>query len=484
MRILHTRTVPFVLLVSIFSSGAAIGDTPDTSQQPDMAARRARAVALHTGVGGIYSPDRALEDFTYCAARGDKLSEAWKYILEYKAPRGRGPATPADESSAPLSILPEDVLEVVTRYAEAQDAEALCLLGIDYFWRRGDENGETAKRLYLASAERGFVHAMYMLGMKSYNENHLLEQQKKYGNKSNDETPDWTESIRWLSEAADAGHVRAISILAGMYREGQGVSVDPEKAVGLLLEAGALGHARSMTTLAVMNFQGKEIPQDYDEAVRLIHQAVELGDLYGLWLMGYAFEHGKGVAQSNAEALQWYRQSANLGYEWSFNKLASVYRNGELGVAQDRIEAAYWYQKRFLGDLYDDPGPLHDIWREVRFDAIDLYRDGNDAEAHRLFEALLVDGLGWDRGDLSRLWLAMFYATGECGFPQDREQADFIASKVRFGRIKTFADKGTTEETYLLGMAYRYGLGVEQNEETARCFFDAIKTNYMSARLD
>ena len=55
-----------------------------------------------------------------------------------------------------------------------------------------------------------------------------------------------------------------------LYREGQGVDKNPEKALEYFTKAMDEGSFQAMVTLAALSYSGNGIPRDYDRAFRLL----------------------------------------------------------------------------------------------------------------------------------------------------------------------------------------------------------------------
>ena len=78
-----------------------------------------------------------------------------------------------------------------------------------------------------------------------------------------------------LLAAAERGAARAQFVLAGMYRNGEGVAQDHAEAVRLYRLAAEQGYARAQIDLGLMYGIGEGVTQDHDEEVRWLGLAAE-----------------------------------------------------------------------------------------------------------------------------------------------------------------------------------------------------------------
>ena len=168
---------------------------------------------------------------------------------------------------------------VMAASAADPDAEAEMQAGLDA-WQAGDMIG--AMKHYHVAAEAGIALAQAKLG-------YIYDQ-------SNDDE----EAVRWYREAAAQQHPDGEFGLGEMYAKGEGVDQDFEIAVEMYMRAAVNGHAQAQRVLA------------------------------------NAYEHGTlARAVSKAEALRWLMLAANSGDINSMQRMASLYKDGGLGITPD-----------------------------------------------------------------------------------------------------------------------------------------------------
>jgi hypothetical protein len=120
------------------------------------------------------------------------------------------------------------------------------------------------------------------------------------------------EAVKTFQELAAEGDAHAQAVLGDLTLKGQGVSKDPEAAVGWYRKSAAQG------------FPGGEIN------------------------LGVCYEKGLGVKQDLAEAVKWYRKAADQGDASAQKFVGDMYAKG-LGVPRDWKEAESWYAKAAAG---------------------------------------------------------------------------------------------------------------------------------------
>jgi TPR repeat protein len=173
-----------------------------------------------------------------------------------------------------------------TASATADDPEAEMQAGLEA-WQAGDMVG--AMNHYQVAAEAGLAPAQAKLG-------YIYDQ-------SNDDE----KAVRWYREASLQRDPDGEYGLGEMYAKGEGVEQDFDMAIEMYMRAAVGGHA---------------------QARRVLANAYELGTL------------GRDV--DAAESLRWLTLAANSGDVSAMNRMASIYRDGGLGVAPDPVLAEQW----------------------------------------------------------------------------------------------------------------------------------------------
>ncbi len=83
--------------------------------------------------------------------------------------------------------------------------------------------------------------------------------------------------------------------------------------------------------------------RNYDDARQSFAKAFGDGEAEGGYFLARMFELGLGVEVDDLAAVRLYRQTAQSGYAQSLNRLALMHFRGELGVAQDFVQARDYF---------------------------------------------------------------------------------------------------------------------------------------------
>jgi TPR repeat protein len=113
---------------------------------------------------------------------------------------------------------------------------------------------------------------------------------------------DYDDALKLAQPLAEAGDVRAQSLVGLMYYRGRGPRVDPAEAVRWFRAAADGGDAAARFYLGVMFAEGRGVPQDYEQAAIWYQRAADLGDAQALYNLGLAYAQGEGVSQDNVTA--------------------------------------------------------------------------------------------------------------------------------------------------------------------------------------
>lgn len=139
---------------------------------------------------------------------------------------------------------------------------------------------------------------------------------------------DFTHAIPLMRRAADAGHVKAMVVLATML---DAAEVDEEAAVYFRKAADA-GELDGVYGLATMYASGDGVKKDLSEARKLILRAAEGGHLQSVWVLAQAYIRGElGIPEEERggkEALKWVNEAADKDFLPAMEALEKAYRTG------------------------------------------------------------------------------------------------------------------------------------------------------------
>ncbi len=171
------------------------------------------------------------------------------------------------------------------------------LQDLGYFTTRYDDQ-ETLK-WYKKSADQGHHRAQFRYGQRLLGSRDLTDQQI-------------AEAIAYLTKAAEAGDVRALSDLGEYYEEGRYVSQNHNKAMEYFLKAAEGGNAYCYGWAGQIYFNGDGVPQDKAKGIEWWKKGWEdYKDGFCAYALGYSYENGDGVPANRQEAIKWYRLGAS-----------------------------------------------------------------------------------------------------------------------------------------------------------------------------
>ncbi|MDP6786107.1 MAG: tetratricopeptide repeat protein [Rhodospirillales bacterium] len=118
-----------------------------------------------------------------------------------------------------------------------------------------------------------------------------------------------------LQPLAEQGDADAQYDLAGLYRAGRGVEVDPRAAAEWYLKAAKKGHVAARHALGRMFETGQGVKRNFQKAAQWYGLAAGIGE-HGeaQYDLGTLYYHGRGVPHDYAVAIKWYRKAALRGH--------------------------------------------------------------------------------------------------------------------------------------------------------------------------
>lgn len=160
-----------------------------------------------------------------------------------------------------------------------------------------------------------------------------LHKAKRYG-----------DAVRYYSAAVKSDYAAAMTGLAQLHYQGNGMETDYAEARRLYTRSMEKGNPAAMTELGRMYFLGEGGPQDTEGAQELFLKAIDLGDPGALTSLGYFYEHGHGVRKNLKKAAELYRKAAEAGDPAGMHNLGNAYLRGWTGRADAR-EGVRWLFK-------------------------------------------------------------------------------------------------------------------------------------------
>lgn len=137
---------------------------------------------------------------------------------------------------------------------------------------------------------------------------------------------DYEAAIRIWAPLAAQGDADAQNMLGFMYRWGQGVEQDFQKARQWYRLAADQGHATAQNNLGLVYRYGLGVPKNYAKAFHWFLRAAEQGNAAGQNHLGLMFYKGEGVTQDYVQAYKWALLAANQGMEPAIQALPMLER--------------------------------------------------------------------------------------------------------------------------------------------------------------
>ena len=217
--------------------------------------------------------------------------------------------------------------ELLLVKANQGDAEAQLLIGHAYeeggflFGRDFEQDYVLAAKYYRMAAVLGNTQAMFQLGIK-YTGCWNADGEDVIVN-------DDDEVVKWITLAAESGHISAQNYLGTMYRSGSYIEENLDEAIKWFKLAATQGHVYSQTYLGYMYNIGEGVDQDYSEAMKWTRLAAAQGNNDAQFNIGWMYYHGHGVLVNKKVAKKWYRIAYDNGHEiagehlWEFKDVTS-----------------------------------------------------------------------------------------------------------------------------------------------------------------
>ena len=261
---------------------------------------------------------------------------------------------------------------------------------------------------------------------------------------------DYNKAVYWFTKAAEQGSSSAQFALGGMYKFGEGVPIDYKKAAYWFTKAAAQGYAPAQLFIGRMHFSGQGIPKDLLKAVYWLTKAAEQGEANAQQDLGTAYFIGQGVSIDYQKGIYWLTKAAEQGKFESQAYLGFIYSESKI-VPKDYKKAVYWYTKAAehgLADAQYNLGIMYHMGEGVPQDyAQAVYWLTKAAEQGYV--------------DAQRNLGTMYY-NGE-KVVQDYKQAFYWSSQA--------AEQGDATAQYNIGLCYWNGRGVLQNYILAYVWF-------------
>ncbi|MBK8183517.1 MAG: sel1 repeat family protein [Candidatus Competibacteraceae bacterium] len=156
---------------------------------------------------------------------------------------------------------------------------------------------------------------------------------------------DYRAGAATLTSLAENGHPPSQFRLGFLYRTGLGVPRSARLANYWFEKAAQQGDVGGQYWLAESYRRGQGLPVSPELAYAGFYRLAERGYAPAQYQVALALAEGRGVARNNGHAITWLQRAVAGGHPEAARRLAQAYRNGELGLPQDPLQAAEWERK-------------------------------------------------------------------------------------------------------------------------------------------
>ncbi len=156
-------------------------------------------------------------------------------------------------------------------------------------------------------------------------------------------------ALQLLEAAADKGIVDALVVISDHYRVGDVIPQDMALAVQWGKRAAQAGHRETQYTLGVILANGIGVPADVAMGLHWIETAASKGWPDAQCNLGVRYLQGDGVEQDLKQGAKWVRAAAEQNHPNAIYSLGVCYRNGEGLPADPEFGTHCWRKAAALG---------------------------------------------------------------------------------------------------------------------------------------
>ena len=241
-------------------------------------------------------------------------------------------------------------------HAKAQIAYA------DYLLLSGDRNN--AFNYYKQAANKGDNEAKIKVStLVASNENEISSLLKLYRNVSQNEDPinlfrfadlllktaltnaDREEAFSFFKKAADKNYPNAQYQIGIMFRDGVGTKRNPVEMEKYLTFAANQGHMGAITTLSDLYLQGKILPKNEQLSFKWTLIAAKLGNAGFMFKVATMYREGTGVGKNPSESEMWFKRFTQSTLFWHYIWAADLCKTG---IFESELDTCDCYEQASL----------------------------------------------------------------------------------------------------------------------------------------
>ena len=146
---------------------------------------------------------------------------------------------------------------------------------------------------------------------------------------------------------------KAKLLLATMYRNGNSVDANIDKAVFWYLEAASFGMPEAQVAIGLLHHRGEGVKRNHGQAAYWFRKAAAQQSPDGENNLGTMYDLGQGLKQDHAQAAYWYHRAAKQNLPDAQFNLGALYEYG-LGVPKDVKRAYILYAQSAFNFPYEN----------------------------------------------------------------------------------------------------------------------------------
>lgn len=156
-------------------------------------------------------------------------------------------------------------------------------------------------------------------------------------------------ALRWYTEAAKKGHVKAIMECRTRFLQGIGTEKNSKQAFRYTLQLANYGIPEEQIACGDAYFVGNGIKKDYIRALEWYEKAAHLDNRIAQQLCGFLYYDGIYVMQDKIKSAFWFEKAEencdiNITFDYVTYLLGKMYYDGD-GVKKDKSKALYYFKK-------------------------------------------------------------------------------------------------------------------------------------------
>lgn len=192
--------------------------------------------------------------------------------------------------------------------------------------------GEEKFELLKESAEHGLARSMRKLGlMYFWGWGDCVEENS-------------AEAFKWFMRASELGLTDAIGDVGNLYKDGNGITQDINKAIEYYKKSIARGCGWAAKNMAEIYEYGNNVEKNDQKAFEWYKKAAELGNVDAMNSVALCYHNGNGTKVNKEKTFEWCKKAAEAGFAMGQNNLAVCYKLGD-GCEQNWDKAKEWAMK-------------------------------------------------------------------------------------------------------------------------------------------